>query len=94
MSLFFALSTPVGVLVAISMSATLTIDATVEACLQACVAGTFLYISIIEVGMKELLVCRVQAGASILGVGSRLEIGKLLAFVVGYLSMAVLAIYV
>ena len=63
MTLFFALSTPVGVLMAI--------DATVKACLQACVAGTFLYISIIEVGMKELLVCRVWERPS-------------LAFVVGY----------
>jgi hypothetical protein len=70
-------------------------DGTSVACIKAAVAGTFLYIAIIEVGMKELLVCRLSAGATgVFGVNKRFEVGKLCSFVTGYLAMSYLALYV
>jgi len=95
MVFMFAMSTPFGVFIALGISNLgVDVDGTAISCLKAAVAGTFMYIAIIEVGMKELLVCRIQAGASVLGVGKRLEIGKLSSFVVGYLAMSYLALYI
>ena len=90
----FALSTPLGIIIAVAMSESLSLNDAIVAMFQAAVAGTFLYISIIEVGMKELLVCRVQAGLSVLAVGKRLEVCKLLSFLFGYSAMALLAVWV
>jgi len=95
MASIFSLSTPVGIFVALVMSEVgLDLDGIGVAVIKAAVAGTFIYIAIIEVAMKELLVCRVQSGASVLDVGKRLEIGKLTSFVVGYGLMSMLAIWV
>jgi len=94
MVLLYALCTPLAIVVAVIMSETISLNEIVTAGLQAAVAGTFLYISIVEVGMKELLICRVQAGVSVLGIGKRLEIAKLLSFIVGYAAMCIMAIYI
>ena len=84
----------VGMVVAVGLKGIIHFDETIVACLEAGVAGTFLYISIIEVGMKELLVCRRQAGVTVLSVGSRLEVAKLASFFFGWLFMSFLAVYV
>jgi len=63
-------------------------------CVQSAVAGTFLYIAIIEVGLKELLVCRQQEGLPVTLSAKHLEIAKLACFLFGYCAMAVLAMYV
>ena len=62
--------------------------------INAIVAGTFLYISIVEIGLKELLVCR---DSSLLGnkIGQKyMQWSKLVAFLLGYLAMSSLALYV
>jgi zinc transporter ZupT len=68
-------------------------DATI-AVIQAIVAGTFLYIAIVEIGAKELLACRhevVENDAS--GKGQqRYEAAKLACFVIGFLAMSSLAV--
>ena len=63
--------------------------------IQAVVAGTFLYVSIVEIGMKELMMhrespetCQSQMSPT------RIMCRKLSAFLVGYLLMSVLALWV
>ena len=61
---------------------------------QAIVAGTFLYVSIVEIGMKEILVCR---ESTLLGnkiCQNQMQWSKLAAFLIGYLAMSSLAIFV
>lgn len=88
----FACSTPVGLVLAASME-DFALNPSCVAGIEAAVSGTFLYISIFEVGMKELLVCRVQAGVSVCGVGKRMEIAKLCSMIGGYGGMAALALW-
>ena len=65
------------------------------AIIKAAVAGAFLYIGIVEVGMKELLVCRSDLDGSHLGCSAKaLEVGKLFMFLLGFLAMSVLAAYI
>jgi len=64
----------------------------VVAIVQAIVAGTFLYISIVEIGTKELLSCREQTHDS--KRRKKLDGAKLLCFIVGFLAMSGLAVYV
>eukprot|EP00536_Pseudo-nitzschia_multiseries_P014947 jgi/Psemu1/291735/fgenesh1_pg.795_\ len=57
---------------------------------QAVVAGTFLYVAIVEIAMKELLTHR---GGGDLPVGD-CQVRKLVAFWIGYLVMSVFALWV
>jgi len=74
------------------------------AVVQAVVAGTFLYIAIVEIGTKESLACRQELSGSDgssnddktrmkLG-NTHLEVAKLLCFVFGFLAMSGLAAFV
>ena len=59
--------------------------------INAMVAGTFLYISIVEIGMKEILICR---DSKLLGGKldqKQMQWSKLTAFLVGYFAMSSLA---
>lgn len=63
------------------------------AVVQAMVAGTFLYISIVEIGTKELLACRQEPHST----PSRrliVEALKLAWFLAGFLAMSALAVFV
>ena len=86
----FAFSTPIGIL--IGMNIKLSDDtSSFSGTVKAIVAGLFLYIAIIEICMKELLICR--ANAKIVGVGS--ETAKLSGIIfLGFSCMSLLAFYV
>ena len=61
---------------------------------NAVVAGTFLYISIVEIGLKELLISR---DSKLLGkkLGqNQMQSSKLAAFLFGYLAMSSLAVFI
>lgn len=62
--------------------------------INAVVAGTFLYIAIVEIGLKEILVHR---DSKLLGhklAPQQMQWSKLAAFVVGYLAMSSLAVFI
>ena len=59
--------------------------------MYAVVGGTLMYIAILEIGIKELLVCRMEPHGH--GVHRDSEFGKLVSLVVGFALMAVLAIW-
>lgn len=63
------------------------------AVVQAMVAGTFLYISIVEIGTKELLACR-QGAHSTPSRRLIVEALKLAWFLAGFLAMSALAVFV
>lgn len=72
-------------------------DSSPTGVIQAMVAGTFLYVAIVEIGMKELMMHRETA--HVLPSGMHLAIhtmewAKLVAFLVGYLLMSGLAIWI
>eukprot|EP00536_Pseudo-nitzschia_multiseries_P010214 jgi/Psemu1/288970/fgenesh1_pg.305_\ len=61
--------------------------------IKAIVAGTFLYVSIVEIGLKELLVCR---DSKLLGPSmgrNEMQWSKLAAFLFGYLAMSYLSVF-
>jgi zinc transporter ZupT len=62
--------------------------------IQAMVAGTFLYVSIVEIGLKEILLCRDSAlmGKSVCE--RDMAFSKLAAFLTGYIAMSLLAFFV
>ena len=68
-------------------------SALATAVLQAMVAGTFLYVAIVEVAMKELMSCR-QGGPVDHACDTKRERQRLIAFVFGYLAMSALALFV
>ena len=59
--------------------------------IQAMVSGTFLYVSIVEIGMKELLICR---DSKLNTCKKEIAWSKLTAFFLGYVSFSILAIWV
>jgi hypothetical protein len=75
-------------------------DSTPTGVIQAMVAGTFLYVSIVEIGMKELMMHRESAASHQTGDDKgtmnvrTLEYSRLLSFLAGYLLMSLLAIWV
>lgn len=98
LGLAFSCATPLGILVGQILSSeansSMGEDSTTIAVVQAVVAGTFLYIAIMEIGAKELLACRHNedddpASAS----GKGVEQAKLFFFVFGFLAMSLLALY-
>ncbi|KAG7348307.1 ZIP zinc transporter [Nitzschia inconspicua] len=63
--------------------------------IQAMVAGTFLYVSIVEIGMKEIMMHRESETPKSGQLSPKnMDFVKLLAFLVGYLCMSSLAIWV
>lgn len=92
----FSCATPLGIILGQILAEHVSTDGTMIAVVQAIVAGTFLYIAIVEIGGKELLVCRQD---TIDGDGNPqrqklVEISKLICFVVGFLAMSALALAV
>ena len=64
-----------------------------NAVIQCMVAGTFLYVGIVEVAMKELMSCR-QSSHHEVTEKTRGDSVRLLAFLGGYVAMSVMAIFV
>lgn len=63
--------------------------------IQAMVAGTFLYVSIVEIGMKELMMYRESETPKDGALSPKtMDLLKLTAFLTGYLAMSALAIWV
>lgn len=98
----WTLATPIGIFVGQAI-VWLTTEKNVDdptdsdrtiAIVKAMVAGTFLYIAIVEIGSKELLACRHEDQQH----GSKwqkwVDVGKLVCFVAGYLAMSALALVV
>ncbi|KAG7341324.1 ZIP zinc transporter [Nitzschia inconspicua] len=62
--------------------------------IQAMVAGTFLFVSIVEIGMKEILLCRDSKLMGDKMTRKEMEWNKLAAFLFGYLAMSSLAVII
>jgi zinc transporter ZupT len=62
--------------------------------IQAVVAGTFLFVSIVEIGLKEILLCRESKWMGDKMSRREMEWTKLAAFLIGYLAMSSLAVVV
>eukprot|EP00562_Extubocellulus_spinifer_P028476 CAMPEP_0178634338 /NCGR_PEP_ID=MMETSP0698-20121128/12567_1 /TAXON_ID=265572 /ORGANISM="Extubocellulus spinifer, Strain CCMP396" /LENGTH=467 /DNA_ID=CAMNT_0020273979 /DNA_START=27 /DNA_END=1430 /DNA_ORIENTATION=+ len=102
LGVLFSSTTPIGVLLGVALLNDFDEDSVAVGVVQAMVAGTFLYVAIVEVGMKELLVCRhgeedaidlmnsAGGGMSI----KKLETLKLGFFLLGFLAMSGLAFFV
>jgi zinc transporter ZupT len=90
-ALFFSLMAPIGILVGAFWSHVDPTSTTMFGVCYSIVAGTFLYIGILELGMKELLICRDDPHGS--GLVMDHEKGKLLALVFGFAVMALLALW-
>lgn len=58
------------------------------------VAGTFLYISIFEIGLKDLMVCRDAKSLTSKFEQNQMQWRKLAAFFLGYLAMSSLAAFI
>ncbi len=92
----FSCATPLGIILGQILADHVSTGGTMIAVVQAIVAGTFLYIAIVEIGGKELLVCR-QEMVDVNGGPQRqrqIEAAKLVCFVAGYLAMSALALAV
>ena len=87
----FSLCAPIGVVYGWYMSVNNLANNTTFGVVYSAVAGTFLYIGIMELGVKELLICRDDPHGS--GVLIGLEKWKLVFLVIGYAVMAMLAIW-
>ena len=110
MGLAFSITTPLGVLLGLVLLSSFDGDSVAVGVVQAMVAGTFLYVAIVEVGMKELLVCRHdevdaidlsrrggEGGVAATKGGlsiKKLETLKLGFFLLGFLAMSGLAFFV
>lgn len=93
MILLFSFSSPIGIAIAAVLESNMYMNDVIVATMQAAVSGTFLYIAIVEIGMKELLLSREQTGSS-LNIGNRMQYLKLASFFVGYCFMSSVAIWV
>lgn len=90
----FASSTPIGILIGMGLNS-YNDDSSSVGIVQAIVAGTFLYVSIMEVGMKELLISRHDDGPLRLSLSDKqMEALKLCSMLVGFLGMSYLAEFV
>jgi zinc transporter ZupT len=68
--------------------------ATVTGIIQAMVGGTFLYVSIVEIGMKEIMMYRHSETSKNDLSPKAMDLWKLVAFLTGYILMSMLAIWV
>lgn len=90
----FASSTPLGIFIGMTLHS-FQEDSSAIGIVKAIVAGTFLYVSIMEVGMKELLICRHNDGPLRVSLSQKqLEALKLVSMLVGFLGMSYLAEFV
>lgn len=94
LGIMFSMTTPLGVLLGMALLDDFNGDSFAVGVVQAMVAGTFLYVSIVEVGTKELLVCRHGEEENVTGSVKRTEFLKLFAFLMGFLLMSGLAAFV
>ena len=94
LGMIFSMTTPLGVLLGMALLDDFNGDSLAVGVVQAMVAGTFLYVSIVEVGTKELLVCRHGEEENVTGSVKRTEFLKLFAFLLGFLLMSGLAAFV
>ena len=94
LGMIFSMTTPLGVLLGMALLDDFNGDSLAVGVVQAMVAGTFLYVSIVEVGTKELLVCRHGEEENVTGSVKRTEFLKLFAFLMGFLLMSGLAAFV
>jgi zinc transporter ZupT len=62
--------------------------------IQAMVSGTFLYVSIVEIGLKEIMMHRESSSPNVPESFFAPEFAKLFAFLIGYVAMSSLAIWV
>ncbi|KAL3922287.1 MAG: hypothetical protein SGILL_002282 [Bacillariaceae sp.] len=69
-------------------------DSATTGIIQAMVAGTFLFVSIVEIGMKEILLCRESRLMGDKMSRRDMDWSKLVAFLVGYLAMSSLAVII
>lgn len=101
LSLTFAISTPLGIWIGMGIEAESFEESGKSiGAVKSIVAGTFLYVSVVEVGMKELLVCRHDGGVG--GDGSKMisfserqvEALKLFSMLLGFSGMSLLAAYI
>lgn len=90
----FASSTPLGIFIGMWLGS-FNEDSSNIGVAKAIVAGTFLYVSIMEVGMKELLICRHNDGPLLVSLSQKqLEALKLCSMLLGFLGMSYLAKFV
>jgi zinc transporter 1/2/3 len=96
LSIVFSLSTPLGILIGMGLSSgSYNEDSQSVGVVQAVVAGTFLYVAIMEVGMKELLICRHHDGPLEASMSEKqIEALKLFSMLLGYVAMSLLAAFV
>ena len=94
LGIMFSMTTPLGVLLGMALLDDFNGDSFAVGVVQAMVAGTFLYVSIVEVGTKELLVCRHGEEENVTGSVKKTEFLKLFAFLMGFLFMSGLAAFV
>jgi zinc transporter ZupT len=69
-------------------------DSSATGIVQAMVAGTFLFVSIVEIGLKEILLCRDSKLMGDKMTRKEMEWSKLAAFLIGYLAMSSLAVVI
>ena len=98
LGIVFASSTPFGILLGMAAANFFHISDLTKGIAEAVVGGTFLYISIVEIGIKELLICR-DDPVKIFDRSDRSSVKKeeackLLFFILGYGAMSVLALWV
>ena len=94
LGLMFSCTTPIGVLIGMALLDDFDGSGIAVGIVQAMVAGTFMYVSIVEVGTKELLVCRHGEVENVTGSVKRTEFLKLFFFFFGFSAMSALAAFV
>eukprot|EP00980_Cylindrotheca_fusiformis_P029464 scaffold23479_cov143-Cylindrotheca_fusiformis.AAC.14 len=96
-SLGFALTTPIGVFIGMGIVKAESGDPDgthAVALIKAIVSGTFLYISIVEIGTKELMTCRTEYEKHGSLAQKLWDVANLVVFAAGYGAMASLALAV
>ena len=98
LGIVFASSTPLGILLGMLAANFFHISDLTKGIAEAVVGGTFLYISIVEIGIKELLICR-DDPVKIFDRSDRSSVKKeeackLFFLIFGYGAMSVLALWV
>ena len=96
LSFVFSVCSIVGVFVGIALERAIIDpeDSVPIGVIQAMVSGTFLYVSIVEIGMKELMTHREGGDGPSSVPMETWQVRKVVAFLIGYLIMAAFAIWV